>query len=147
MLNSPTIMAQERSEPTEQQINNLRPLEADGILERLVVEGRIPAFIRGTVDTTKVVRYDYPRFGPCIPIYGPHTYEEVYFCFVPPEGTQPGDSFRSGFGVATLVDVVSPTGESRGMAECHSLTPDQTARIREKIISLSKVNSSTTINS
>lgn len=44
--------------------------------------------------------------------------------------------FRSGFGVANMVDVVSPTGESRGPATTHVLTEAQELRIRERFVAI-----------
>lgn len=119
---------------------DIHPLEADEILQKLVAQGRVPSFIRGVVGLKRrpFLTGGYPGSVHVEYEAIPGTQELVYFCFVPPEGTQPGDKFRSEFGVANSVDVVTPTGESRGPAQGYVLTEPQAIRLQHKLAILTQ---------
>jgi len=106
------------------------PLESEEFLRQLVSEGRIPAFIGAFAGPKPESFVD----GKAVYKKGAKG-EKIVFCFVPPQGTQKGDAFRS-VGGLTFVEVVSPSGESRGDAKCYTLTSDQASKVRERIIQI-----------
>ena len=124
----------ERDSQTEAS-EDRHPLEEQGVLEGLVTESRIPALLRAIAGPQyEIAHVSVEGQVDMRPV--PGTKKNIFFCFVPPEGTQSGDQFRSGFGVANMVDAVSPTGESRGPAINYTLTEPQGIRIRERIIAI-----------
>lgn len=114
------------------------PFSEPGYLVGLVAQGRIPDFIPATSGPQRRLSLDFTSGRPK-PVYTPipGTIEKIVFCVVPPEGTQAGDSFKRVFG-PTIAEVVSPDGESKGICETFTLTPEEAREIREQIIALSQ---------
>lgn len=114
---------------------SIHPLELEGALETLTSQYRWPSLIRAFVGPES--RISHVSVNGDVELEDvPDTSKTIYFCFVPPEGTQPGDVFRSAFGVANDVDLVSPEGVSRGRAFMHTLSEEQGTRLNEKISQL-----------
>lgn len=108
------------SKPTTPEIrtlpNDAHKLEEGDTLERLVDEWRAPqGFVVGTVGGGFMTEKK----------------EEIVFCFIPPEGTQPGDILAG-----TPMDgytVKSPQGEKRGNCVMYEMTPEQAGRIYTRV--------------
>lgn len=104
--------------------------QKEGFIEEMVRESRIPVFIPGSTGT-EITEFDI--LGKAI---SKGHLKPIVFCFIPPEGTEKGDSVKgsASFGF----EFFSPDGKSRGYAAMYTLTPDQAAEAKQKIIKIAQ---------
>lgn len=126
-----------KGRPTEAQAYVPTVLD-EQVLEDLVNAERIPLF--QPAETGYYVDSDGRKveFGlsPRMMGSGRYTYvrEPIVLCYIPPEGTHFGDQMVRHHG--GLYEFLSPAGESRGLAELISLTPQQAAPLESRLSTL-----------